>query len=152
MHNVNSDVSNTAKKLKGDNNYHHNRLKIKVMRSNIPFLIFLRFLLTLWIGCSFQYILYISFCLFCKSRCFETANINILYTNTKQRSQLLHLWPVINVKLTWICMCGHNRQVVIQWLGSRVVSVLDSGAEGPGLKSQQRRCRVTVLGKLFTKQ
>ena len=36
------------------------------------------------------------------------------------------------------------------WLGSRVVSVLDSGAEGPGFKSQQRRCRVTVLGKLFT--
>jgi len=28
--------------------------------------------------------------------------------------------------------------------------VLDSGAEGPGLKSQSRRCRVTVLGKLFT--
>jgi len=36
------------------------------------------------------------------------------------------------------------------WLGSRVVSVLDSGAEGPGYKSQPRRCRVTVLGKLFT--
>jgi len=36
------------------------------------------------------------------------------------------------------------------WLGNRVVSVLDSGAEGPGLKSQSRRCRVTVLGKLFT--
>jgi len=38
------------------------------------------------------------------------------------------------------------------WLGSRVASVLDSGAEGPGLKSQSRRCRVrvTVLGKLFT--
>ena len=36
-------------------------------------------------------------------------------------------------------------------LGSRVVSVLlDSGAEGPGIKSQPRRCRVTVLGKLFT--
>ena len=33
-------------------------------------------------------------------------------------------------------------------LGSRVVSVLDSGAEGPGFKSQPRRCRVTVLGKL----
>ena len=31
-----------------------------------------------------------------------------------------------------------------------VVSVLDSGAEGPGFKSQSRRCRVTVLGKLFT--
>ena len=36
------------------------------------------------------------------------------------------------------------------WLGSRVVSVLDSGAKGPGFKSQSRRCRVTVLGKLFT--
>jgi len=35
------------------------------------------------------------------------------------------------------------------WLGSRVVSVLDSGAEGPGFKSQPRRCRGTVLGKLF---
>ena len=35
-------------------------------------------------------------------------------------------------------------------LGSRVVSVLDTGAVGPGFKSQPRRCRVTVLGKLFT--
>ena len=39
---------------------------------------------------------------------------------------------------------------LLVWLGSRVVSVLDSGAEGPGFKSQPRRCRVTVLGKLFT--
>ena len=38
----------------------------------------------------------------------------------------------------------------LEWLGSQVVSVLDSGAEGPGFKSQPRRCRVTVLGKLFT--
>jgi len=30
------------------------------------------------------------------------------------------------------------------------VAVLDSGAEGPGFKSQSRRCRVTVLDKLFT--
>ena len=36
-----------------------------------------------------------------------------------------------------------------RWLGSRVVSVLDLGAEGPGFESQSRRCRVTVLGKLF---
>jgi len=35
------------------------------------------------------------------------------------------------------------------WLGGRVVSVLNSGAEGPGFKSQSRCCRVTVLGKLF---
>ena len=40
--------------------------------------------------------------------------------------------------------------ISIWWLGSRVVSLLDSGAEGPGFKSQSRRCRVTVLGKLFT--
>jgi len=35
--------------------------------------------------------------------------------------------------------------MVFGWLGSRVVSVLDSGAEGPGFKSQSRLCRVTVL-------
>jgi len=28
--------------------------------------------------------------------------------------------------------------------------MLDSGAEGPGFKSQSRRCRVTGLDKLFT--
>ena len=28
--------------------------------------------------------------------------------------------------------------------------MLDSGAVGPGFKSQTRRCRVTVLGKLLT--
>jgi len=40
---------------------------------------------------------------------------------------------------------------VYGWLGSRVVSVLDSGAAGPRrFKSQSRRCRVTVLGKLLT--
>jgi len=33
---------------------------------------------------------------------------------------------------------------------SNVVSVLDSGAEKSGFKSQSRRCRVTVLGKLLT--
>jgi len=31
-----------------------------------------------------------------------------------------------------------------------VVSVLDLGAEGPGFKLQSQRCRVVVLGKLFT--
>ena len=35
-------------------------------------------------------------------------------------------------------------------LGSRVVRMLDSGAEGPGFKSQPRRCLVTIFGKLFT--
>jgi len=36
------------------------------------------------------------------------------------------------------------------WLGSRVVSVLDSGAEGPRFKLHSRRCGVTILGKVFT--
>jgi len=30
------------------------------------------------------------------------------------------------------------------WLGSRVVSVLDSSADGPGFKSQPRRCQVGI--------
>ena len=30
------------------------------------------------------------------------------------------------------------------WLVSRVISALDSGAEGPGFKSQPRRCRVSL--------
>ena len=45
---------------------------------------------------------------------------------------------------------AYNLMLLKGWLGSRVVSVLDSGAEGPGFKSQSRRCRVTVSGKLFT--
>ena len=31
-----------------------------------------------------------------------------------------------------------------------MVSMLDSGEEEPGFKSQPRRCQATVLGKLFT--
>jgi len=50
--------------------------------------------------------------------------------------------PVLEMKNSVTTIMGR--------LGSRVVSVLDSGAEGPGFKSQSRRCRVTVLGKLFT--
>ena len=42
----------------------------------------------------------------------------------------------------------HRR--LVGWLDSRVVSVLDSGVEGLGFKSQPLRSRVTVLGKLFT--
>ena len=42
------------------------------------------------------------------------------------------------------CYLGRS---VLGWLGSRVVSVLDSGAEGPGFKSQSQRCQVTVFGK-----
>jgi len=56
-------------------------------------------------------------------------------------SLLLQIWNY------WHC----SHIGLVAWHGSRVVSVLDSGAaEGPGLKSQPRRCRVTVLGKLVT--
>jgi len=46
--------------------------------------------------------------------------------------------------------CHSGRADSYGWLGSRVVSVLDSSAVGPGYKSQPWRCLVTVSGKLFT--
>ena len=46
------------------------------------------------------------------------------------------------------CVFWTGRYCAGGWLGSQVVSVLDSGAEGPRFKSQLRL--VTVLGKLFT--
>jgi len=49
-----------------------------------------------------------------------------------------------------ICVTLYHVMLVTGWLGSRVVSVLDSGAEGPGFQSQSQCCRVTVLGKLLT--
>jgi len=36
------------------------------------------------------------------------------------------------------------------WLGIRVVSVLDSGAVGPGFKSQPRRRRVSLRQTVHT--
>jgi len=53
---------------------------------------------------------------------------------------------------TWhtISKYNQNQPTWHGWLRSRVVSMLDSGAEGPRFKSQLWRCRVTVLGKLFT--
>jgi len=51
----------------------------------------------------------------------------------------------MNELVNFVIVNGIN----LVWLGSRVVSLLDSGAEGPGFKSQPRRCWATVLGKLF---
>ena len=63
-----------------------------------------------------------------------------------QRTQILHNVSVdSNVQFT---TTYYN--TTWWWLGSRMVSVLDSGAVGPGFILQPRRCRVTVLGKLFT--
>ena len=61
--------------------------------------------------------------------------------------------PLMGCIMCCICSCVEGFlliPVLYGWLGSRVVSVLDSGSEGPGIKSQLRRCRVTDLGKLFT--
>ena len=38
----------------------------------------------------------------------------------------------------------------VGWLGNRVVSVLDSSAEGPRFKSQSRRCRVSLRQTVHT--
>jgi len=38
------------------------------------------------------------------------------------------------------------------WLGSRVVSVLNSGTEGPGFKSQSRRCRISLRQTAHTRR
>ena len=54
------------------------------------------------------------------------------------------VWTRLNVAIVSVI-----ESLIRGWLGSRGVSVPDSGAEGPGFRSQPRRCRVTVLGKLF---
>ena len=43
--------------------------------------------------------------------------------------------------------CAHYRD---GWLGSRVVSVLHSGAEGPGFKSQPRHSGNSVRQTVYT--
>ena len=55
------------------------------------------------------------------------------------------------VESTHVCStCNNSPGYSSGWLGSRVVSMLDSGIVRPGFKSQLRHCRLTVLGKLFT--
>jgi len=89
---------------------------------------------------------------------------SILYTRGARR--LLHFRQSYCSNSITLTCCGFVVQLVPQlysswqdfdwhrashgWLSSRVVSMLDSGAVGPGFISQPRRCRVTVLGKLFT--
>jgi len=80
-----------------------------------------------------------------KSAC-ETSRLDReLRTQASNTSQSASLLSTI-IKRTSSNICARYQA----WLGCRVVSVLDSGAEGSGFKSQLRRCRVTVLGKLFT--
>ena len=72
----------------------------------------------------------------------DTLPIPIIYTSS------FNLLPSeVEIKINFLPLLYF---IYCRWLGSRLVSVLDLSAEGPGLKSQPRRCRVTVLGKLFT--
>ena len=74
-----------------------------------------------------------------------------IFAPTKSSSSELEVpanigWPVLRL-YNVDCIFGY---ILVVWLGSRVVSVLDSGAKRPGFKSQPQSCRVTILGKLFT--
>ena len=79
--------------------------------------------------------------------------LSVFPSALSQRPQCLNS-PIAQAAAPWDRQTDGSRYSKMPsragWLGSRVVSVLDSGAEGPGFKSQSRRCRVTVLGKLFT--
>ena len=70
----------------------------------------------------------------------ETHSLRIVVANSVSKKVIAYVLNADN---------GRYR-LLRGWLGSRVVSVLDSSAEGPGFRSQSRRCRVTVLGKLLT--
>ena len=69
-------------------------------------------------------------------------------TTTTEHRQSTQIGSSIRTHVSNISIYSHTTKH--RRLGGRVVSVLDSGAEGPGFKSQPQRRRVTVLGKLFT--
>jgi len=52
--------------------------------------------------------------------------------------------------ISWRLLMKSNQTRSPRWLGSRVVSMLDSSAEGPGFKSQLRRCRVSLRQTVHT--
>jgi len=98
---------------------------------------------------------------------FSQCIVHLAYTHTRRKhgiaavpSASLISRPTVRYWLSMIHVyrfgCRRKRSEICNaiitngWLGRRVVSVLDSDAEGSGFKSQSRRCRVTVLGKLFT--
>jgi len=70
---------------------------------------------------------------------------------TQRRVTCLDRWLLLKLVYYYYSLVGYAGS---GWLGSRVFSVLDSGAEGSRFKSHQPlRCRITVLavlGKLFT--
>jgi len=77
-------------------------------------------------------------------------NISCLVVDIWQISALCILPSVQQLHSTFCTSAFYFPHYTNSSLGSRVVSMLDSGAQGPGFKSQPRRCRVTDLGKLFS--
>jgi len=62
--------------------------------------------------------------------------------NTHAAAALFSVTTAEKLKLAFASACVrriYGTAFIAGWLGSRVVSVLDSGAEGPGFKSQPRR-------------
>jgi len=75
--------------------------------------------------------------------------LNFMSDSADRQSQAVPF--VFTCRNVYSDSCWHQliTYIAVLWLVSRVVSMLDSGAEEPGFKSQSRRFRVTVLGKLF---
>jgi len=83
------------------------------------------------------------------------ASFSSWYDRQTNNSKLViitrHLCPSYrSTKVLTVFYTLYSAFSALGWLGSRVVSILDSDAVGPEYISQSRRCRVTVLGKLFT--
>ena len=98
-----------------------------------------------------------------KSRHDYAMPLSVQYTSSRLHATAGELMAIVYSTLYLVSVCIRTFAPVPRpileycscirhhgWLGSRVVSVLDPGAEGPGFKSQPRRCRVTVLGRLVT--
>ena len=86
----------------------------------------------------------------CQSRSRKSRTTSFAFFSVSTLLCLPSLFHLFSFHQHQKCYGYRFNSILYGWLGSRVVSVLDSGAEGPGFKSQSRRCRVTVLGKLFT--
>jgi len=118
-----------------------------------------------WFYCEPTGFVFILFCQLRKLQLLEAVCLSRgIYRDSVIICPVLHAGFKLRLHGRLICVSGFSTGVhasslfwrvlvcnyLPRWLGSRVVSVLDSGAEGPGFTSQPRRCRVTVLGKLFT--
>jgi len=77
----------------------------------------------------------------------QNSSSNHMYCNGIVQLQLANYCSFFVLWSSFYLRYVHN---TCEWLGSRVVSVLDSGAEGPGFKSRSRRCRVSLRQTVHT--